>query len=230
MGFSNGLRKVGLGALLLWAVFAAPQAAAAVIGFETGAPALIAPPSDVYTESGFVISMDAGLGVIDTDATCLFGQCPAGNATTFLSALNDGSVIIRHTLNHEFAISGFDAGFFAPLFIGVPDVQSGQLTVTGIKSSGARVSTTFNLGDTDADGVFNFNTYALRSSFTGLRSVTMSACVFTDFGCEFGTDEALNLSQFSVDNIGVSVVPEPATLAFLSLGLCGLLLARRARR
>lgn len=102
-----------------------------------------------------------------------------------------------------FSLLSFDYAFFA---FGDPDaVASGSLSVTGLLNGAQVASQVFTLG-TSASPAFG-------SDFANLTSVTFN-----------GT------SLFSLDNIAVTPVPEPATVVLTGLGLLGVALATRRRQ
>lgn len=84
-----------------------------------------------------------------------------------------------------------------------PDVSGGRVALIGTKSDNSTVTTYLTL-----DGVFGFERYTVEG-FTGLTALRL----------------ALESTTFQYDNIVLDVIPEPATILLLGLGV--LLLRRR---
>lgn len=234
--------KTSIAAALLGAAFASPAALARTIDFEdlllttidggqsitsggyrfTAAASAFAQFYEVTGAAGGVYSGSQGCG--DT-------PCPAGNSSQFYVGVNDGSVTVTNLERPQFRISSLDFGFLAPL-PGTADGVWGQLRLTGNLIGGGTIATAMDFAGQNADGDFMFKNWTLDNSFSNafLNSLNISACVYDGSGeCVNSVDApAMNLAQFSIDNLAVNV-PEPAAPALLMLGALGMALTARRR-
>ena len=183
---------------------------AVVIDFGIGIPG-----SFPYFEDGFMVLNVTGSGSVN------FGGCGppcANNGTTNLFDGQGLAVDVRGLTVAPFQLVSFDAG---ELFQGFPSSWSQDVVVTGSFVGGGSVTQVFRL-DFIHDGPgpnADMESFTLSPAFTNLSVV------------RFQTSSPGK--GFTLDNIVVSTVPEPATLLLAGSGALGAgarWWRRRARR
>lgn len=195
---------------------------------------------DEFYEAGFWLStasnqLDAQAGDLvgaivdgaDIANTCLALLCPSNNASHYFTALNDGYFALGSLNNDPFNLSSFDASFVAAFGDEVPDTSL-IVRVMGHKAdnSGTLVND-FELTGLEG-GVLNFASFTTNTFFA---SAQFDYALFYGFACNnndtnctaFGTNKA----QFALDNINVTIVPEPSPIILLGLGIALTFLRRR---
>ena len=221
--FLSSLAKKLFQALLLSAAIQVPSFAGVIIDFESSQALVVA--GDNYQQSGFKLTPSGGDALVDASfCDPIIEFCAVGNATSFLTALNDAEVTLVH-VSRVFSLSSFDASFAPPSFLDFSG-QAVRLVLTGNQVGGTVFSQLFDLEE-DTLGNFKFSTNTLSSSFGLLTSLTFSACFDTGTSCERG-GQFLNSAQFAIDNLAVEI-PEPSVLWLTALGFGALALSRRSR-
>lgn len=166
----------------------------------------------------------------DVANTCWSVTCPTNNATNFYTGLNDGALVMGHTTAPNFKVSGFDASFVGAGGLSLPPV-AGLLRLQGAKADGTGFLTqTFQLAGPDANGALNFAHYNTSGAFA---STLFSYMYIFGFACNAqGSCSAFSsdLGQFALDNIDVTQVPEPTSIALAALGLGLAAVAGKRRR
>ena len=178
----------------------------------------------------------SGVGAIldgRAGSSCDIAACPQGATGNYLAILNDGGVNFSRADHQAFTLGGFDYSFIAPVS-GLPDMNWGQLQLSGTLGNGQVVSTSLDFPGQGSDGNYYFHSASLLGSFStyAFTGLTFNACIFNDTGvCSNSLDfPAFNQGQFALDNINISAVPEPSTymLMLAGLGAIGMLSRRRA--
>lgn len=189
--------------------------------------------ADPTTAAGGGVS---GVGAIldgRVGSSCDIAACPQGASGNYLAILNDGGVNFARADRQVFSLAGFDYSFIAPVS-GLPNMQWGELQLSGTLSNGQVISTSLAFPGQGSDGNYHFQSASLLSGFSNyaFTGLTFNACIFNDTGvCSNSVDfPAFNQGQFALDNINVSAVPEPSTYLLLlaGLGAIGMLSRRRA--
>lgn len=183
---------------------------------------------DPFSNSASAVAGDLVGALITGTDFCTGVQCPVNNASTYLAMLDDGVVVFGSNDGFRFSVKSFKASF-----IGNGDpiaVTPGFVRLQGVRG-GVSTTATFALTGLDAAGNLNFGTF----NTTGAFSTTEFDYVYAyGFACptpgtagsctSFSTDRA----QFGLDDIVIEHVPEPASLALLSVaGLAALRASRR---
>ena len=189
--------------------------------------------ADPTTAAGGGVS---GVGAIldgRVTSSCDIAACPQGATGNYLAILNDGGVNFSRADHQAFTLAGFDYSFIAPVS-GLPDMNWGQLQLSGTLSNGQVVTTSLAFPGQGSDGNYAFHSAALLGGFSNyaFTGLTFNACIFNETGaCSNSLDfPAFNQGQFALDNISISAVPEPSTymLMLAGLGAIGMLSRRRA--
>ncbi len=186
----------------------AQQASAVVLDFETLAhnDDGVVDLGNSYTEDGFVLT--------DITTTSNFGFSTYGTQNAFFSGstslINNDDAGITQLKQVNGGLFALHSISLSTLFPGLtPD--GSDVTFTGVKADNSIVSQTFHI----ADGLTGASqaSFAFASTFTNLVSVTW-------------TDSSL-YHQF--DNIDVTPVPEPDSLALMlaGFGFMGFMARRR---
>lgn len=159
----------------------------------------------------------------------LFGMtCPANDPTTYLAALNDAAVVFGSTDGYRFSVKSLSASWVGngdPL-----QATPGFVRLQGVRN-GLSTTATFALTGVDASGNLNFttiNTGAFGNTEFDYVYAYGFACPAPGGGTtcsSFSTDRA----QFALDDITIEHVPEPASLALLSVAGLAAFGARRRR-
>ena len=191
--------------------------ASTVIDFESSSGLYFA--GDTFTQSGYLMTALWDFGTVDY-ASGLDPVAPTGNATQFYFNSNAGGLQVERADHGLFNLDGFSAAF-----IPLSPAPSPTQTIVLIASVGA-YGYYFDLGDTTTTDMNRpFITYSgLGGLFPAVTSVAFFACDLT--GGNLCTS-LTNNNQFAIDDIQVTSVPEPATVALLALGLAGLALRTR---
>jgi hypothetical protein len=207
---------------LFAAALLAPAAHAEVIDFEPASLAGVYLPGESFSQGGFVLTALNDFGLVDTTAA-LGMQAPTGNSTQFYFASNDGYLRLSTSNGLGFDLNGFDTAF-VPL--DPPSLQPTVLRALGTRQDDSTVQTFFSFPGNGSTGYF-FGMYGLGSpaGFTNLKHVEFQACSFVN-GL-FCNEPTANNGQFAIDNINVTVVPEPGAALLMALGLAGLALRQR---
>ncbi len=211
------IRKL-LGAAALLVLVPAPPAYAAsmTVDFESSAPNLYF-PGDSFIESRFRMTADFDAGIVDV-ASALGGSAPTGNATQFFTGLNDAGLIVERDDGGLFNLDGFSTAF-VPL--SPPSAQQTFIVAIGVRADNSSfgLAWSFSTAFETLDDPLDFGL------FTDVKFVEFFACAFD--GVDFCTPPTQNNGQFAIDDIRLSFVPEPATLALMPIFLLGLALRRR---
>lgn len=214
------------GVAMAAAALCAQPAQAEVISFEGAATAGVYFPGDSFASGSFILTALNDFGVVDT-AIALGSQAPLGNATQFYFASNDGGLRITSSSGLGFNLEGFDVAF-VPL--DPPSTQTTLLMARGTLQDNSTVQAAFMFPGNGSTG-YTFGIYGLTSpaGFINLRQVEFFACSLV--GGAMCSEPTANNGQFAIDNISVSLVPEPSAAPLLALGLTGVAgVASRARR
>lgn len=207
----------------------------------TTAQAAVATFDDVVSEfnlffdepfaSGGLNFTTVGLGIVDTaEAFADYGNAPTNATSKFFAALNDGGLSLSVASHERFYVNGFDFAFIPALGGVYPEGDGPGALVAFYETIGGYQSyLAFLFSPADANGLFAFSSIGAGSlgllAGEALRSITFMGCVFAGDYCYL---EASNQAQFALDNLDVSVVPEPGSLALFGLGL--VLMAGASRR
>ena len=237
------LTAATLGALVM---MSAAPAMAGTIDFESVTPTIYG-GTEVFTEANYKLTVidtpAAGPGGIgfagavgdgSDEYLCAIAACPTGNTSNFYLGVNDGSLKVERSDSRLFQVSSIDYAFLAPVG-GLPSYSYGQLTLVGVRSDGVTtISYSYDFPLLNDLGNSPFVTQALQNTFGNvyLSSLTIGSCLFDGSGgCSSPLAGSENQSQFAIDNLQVTAVPEPETYAMmgLGLGLVGWLSRRRAR-
>lgn len=215
---------LGTAALLL-ATTLLPTAQAAVITFDDPSLVNLYFPGDSFTDSGFVMTADFDFGTVDV-ASALGALAPSGDSTQFYFNSNDGGLIVQQQFGHFFNLSGFSAAF-VPL--SPPSPLQTAIVAFGVDSSN-NVQIAAWLFAPLANGAYPFAIYDDPLDFAvfqNLQFVEFFACsVVAGQVCTVDTHDA---GQFAIDDIRVTDLPEPATVALVMLALVALGLSRQRK-
>jgi hypothetical protein len=213
----------------------AVPAFASPITFEPVAPTGYA-AGESFTQNGYTVRMVngplGGNGAVMNDSSCEVVSCPSGATGQYLGILNDGGVnfALTDTSLAGFMLGGFDFAFLAPVG-GLSDGLFGRLQLSGLLADGSTINTAFDFPGQGGDGRFSFGAASLDSIFLGamFKSLTINACMYDeDLVCSNSAEApAFFTAQFALDNLDLSVVPEPVSLLLFGMGMGALTLSRR---
>jgi hypothetical protein len=200
---------------------------------------------DAFTEAGFTLRVgnsatadpgEVGLvgALVDSDNAfaCFLTACPVSSGSTYFAGLNDGTLNLTIAGAAGFRIDGLRYAFVAPV-LGLTNGSYGQLVLTGITQAGSTISVASDLPGQDAAGRFTFDQFMVDPAFrnTTLTSLTLNACLFDGLGgCTSERFVTQNQAQFALDDLDLTVIPEPTSIALTLLGLAGLTSVSRRRR
>ena len=196
--------------------------ASTVINFEGESLTGLYFAGDSFSESGFKMTVDFDAGIVDA-GLALAPFAPTGNATQFYTQLNDGALILQRSDGGHFNLDGFSAAF-VPLSV---DPAAPTVMVALDLESGYGVAWLFGASTNNNFPFLTYNYPADFAVFQNVTAVEFFACSLLG-PCDSPTK---NNGQFAIDNINVTAVPEPTTVALMTLGLLGLgIRARRVSR
>ncbi|QEH31735.1 hypothetical protein OJF2_02000 [Aquisphaera giovannonii] len=227
LGMRRGGLRIGLMGLLLGMCGAGLRAGTVTLDFEDvplssqGFGSLA-----VYDSQGYTLVSTSGFSARGpgTDSANYTPETAPGSGavSTSLAAFAPGTITLIRDDGGAFNLASIDLA--REFRFNTPDVGQAYpvVTFTGTRADGTIVTQAFTADQAE----FAFATFAFSSDFTDLLSVSWDQPPFTS-----GTPTAPAPGLHQFDNITLSTVPEPASLAMLasSLSAVGLAAARRRR-
>ncbi|KQQ88877.1 NF038120 family PEP-CTERM protein [Massilia sp. Leaf139] len=211
-------------------------AQAGVIDFEGDAPPFFF--SGSYTEignywvesyGGALTSDLSGMIIDGSDPTaCSNGiSCPTNNTSKYYASLNDGYFYFGLVDGSRFTFNSLQASFIGAGQLSYPSL-SGIILLEGFNAAGGLVGSAMQVPLSGLQGgSFKFN--SLSTGAFGDNAVSYVRMLGYACDTSGNCNRNANLSNFAVDNLDITVIPEPVTLALFGLGLAGLGLSRRRR-
>ena len=217
-------RRLFAGAALVGAALTpVAQAATLTIDFEPASLTGLYMAGEIFSQGAFTMKVDFDAGIVD-GAGALGGSAPTGNLTQFYSQLNEGGLIMQRSDGALFDLKSFDAAFvpLSPAATGAT-----VMVAVGVYANNSSAGVAW-LFASSATSNFPFSHYGNPldfATFNQVKQVEFFACAYD--GVTVCSGPLHNNGQFAIDNITASV-PEPTTIAMVTLGLLGL--ALRGRR
>ena len=203
--------------------FLLPAAQAAIINFENLALTGLYLAGESFEQTGYRMTVDFDAGLVDV-AAALGSAAPTGNATQFYSQLNEGGLFVQRSNGGLFSLNGFDAAF-----VPLTPAASGTTVIAAVGWTAGNLTATADFGVAWLfDRSFaSYNDPIDFAGFSQLRLVEFFSCSFDVGGvC---ASPIQNNGQFAIDNINVTSVPEPTTIALVALSLLGMALLPKRR-
>jgi hypothetical protein len=211
-------------ALVACLALSAPAQATTLLDFEAPSLTGLYLAGESFEQAGFQMTAIYDAGIVDI-AAALGAAAPSGNAGQFYTQLNEGALNLHRSDGALFNLHGFDAAF-----VPLQPAAAGQTVIAAVATyadnSQWGVAWLFAPAANGVSPFASYNNAPDFSAFTGMKSLDFFTCSFD--GSNVCTSPLQNNGQFAIDNISVSVVPEPAAAALLGLGLVALALRRRA--
>ena len=223
--------------------FSAPAALAGVIDFEQIVNHTAPPGESVYlggdtfSTNGFVATVAdsayaqgfpdyepglAGATIAAGDSgACLWLACPFP-ITQHYAGFNDGSLTLAREDNTAFRLTSLTFGGIASENEEGAALPFGQLRITGTRLDGSTLSTAADFPELHYWSEWTLDTAFAATAFT---RITIDACAYTAARECLNGPDTLNASQFALDDLQVSAVPEPSMVVLFAAGL--LLVAMR---
>ena len=211
-------KMLGVTALLMTSLVPMSHAGIVTVDFNDPSLAGLYFPGDIFTQNYFNMTPDFDFGIVDT-AQALGNLAPSGNSTPFYFNSNDGGLILEQVENRNFALLGFDAAF-VPL--SPPSTQTTVIVAVGTHPDNSTSGVAWLFGAA-VNGIYPFATYNNPvdfTSLTNLKSLEFFSCSLANN--QLCTQATNNNGQFAVDNIRLSFVPEPASVALVLFGMLAL--------
>ncbi len=179
---------------------------------------------DTYTGSGdgFAATLFDG----SASDQC-FLQCPVNNPTNYLGVMDDSYIYFGLTSGLNMRVTSLAASFIGSGNPSYP-ARAGVLVMQGFTALGALAGSAIqvSLAGPNSSGNFNFANYNLGA----FGNTDVNFVRILGYACDATTcSRATGLSNFAIDNINVTVIPEPASIALFGLAAAGLIAARRRR-
>lgn len=202
------------------------HAAAVTIDFDDDTLTGLYFAGDGFSQSGMLATAAFDFGTVDS-AAALGSAAPTGNLTQFFFNSNDGALFLQHEQGQLFNLTGFSAAF-VPL---VPaSSQTTVIAAIGFDAAGLDVAgVAWLFAPQAASGSYQWGRYDDAqdfSDFVGLSSVMFLSCSLSSPLC---SDPTNNNGQFAIDDIQISLVPEPSSVALVLLAM-GLMVPSLRRR
>jgi hypothetical protein len=182
----------------------------------------------IETYGGTLATDFAGAIVDGSSDTCFGTACPVNNSSHYYSGLDDGYFYFGLNNDANFRVNSLQASFIGAGQLSFP-ATSGILVMQGFNVFGAGVGSAIQvpLAGPNTKGEFNFNTFSLGA----FSNTTVSYVRVLGYACDTSNNclRNTNLSNFAIDNIVTTTIPEPTSIALLGLGVAGLAFARRRR-
>lgn len=202
--------------------FLLPTAQASIIDFENAVTGIYF-ATDGFEQAGYRMTVDHDTGLVD-GVIALGSAAPTGNATQFYTQLNEGGLFVERSDGGLFSLNGFDAAF-----VPLDPPASGDTVIVAVGWSAGNLTANFDFGVAWLfDRSFtSFNNPSDFADFSQLRLVEFFSCTYA--AGAVCASPIQNNGQFAIDNISVTNVPEPTTIALVALSLLGMALLPRRR-
>lgn len=181
---------------------------------------------DSFNQSGMRMTAAFDFGTVD-NAAALGTTAPLGNATQFYFNSNDGALFLDHEQGLTFGLNGFSAAFVPQ---NPASTQTTVLAAVGFNATGNAVAAMAWLfappGTSGRSPFALYNDPLDFSDFVDLSSLAFFSCSLSG-PCD---DPTRNNGQFAIDDIQITVVPEPSSVALVLLATALLVPSLRRRR
>ena len=204
-----------LSAAAVVGAFAATSASAgvipAVLTFENPALTGLYFAGDSFTEQGFRMTVEFDFGTVDG-----VGVLPAptsGNNSQVYLQSNDGGLLVSRDDGLGFNLNSFQYAF-------IPQNPASALATAIVAFAQNMDGSQSGFGFAFAAAVNGVNPFATANAaglFNNIRSVEFFACSLV--GNQLCTVATNNSGQFALDNLNVTTVPEPTSVALVLAAL-----------
>jgi hypothetical protein len=205
---------------LLSAVLAvgASAASATTISFEGMIPAgtyvNYKAGTTLNPTTGYALETSGGMTAIAEAASLASVPSYSSNGTAFF-ALAGATAQLSNTAGSLFSVNKIDLANL--LYTGDPAVDIATATLIGTFGDGSTITQSYTFQNDNILTANDFSTIAL-AGFVDLTSFAITA------------SGALSVDNIVINDANEAAVPEPASLAILSLGLAGVAAARRRKK